>query len=891
MGQDLATGAVAASIYQDSPGGPTELALYAGLTLKVGASLAGQQVSITASPDLEVNTGSTVFTPGVTGAPATIPAHTVQVALKNAQIEAFGFTLTGSVYATASSGGFNITIPQSDPLTINFFNLATAGAYGYIDSDGDFSFTLTAGYDDTIGPFELYGSIGATISNAGFSAYFSGGANINTAGKTINIASAAASISIAGGYVDLSAKVTIASVPFYFNASLGVAPTPPSAKPGLQFYSVPTIAGAGQTIDLSAQYDISDSNGNGVPISTGDYQWDVSEDGSNVASLDGESVALPGRPRHLHRVATTTTSEILGKVYSTLLKQSTITVVDIPPTISTLGLNAAYTAGTAFVFNGTITAVNYSGLTYTWTVLKNGVTCPVFASGTTGNPSKITFTPDLYTDATLDHPLDMYTLTLTVSDANGGKSTATGSFLAVDSTRKMSSSPRRSTTSCERSVDQHRRHRIRRLTTQYGGYDHPHRPFTRRPDGCPDASRSLPATPGSAAPISGIDLPTIIDASAAPGFTIEGAPGSGRRLFYVAPNGGLTLRNVNVSGGDATGAGSSAWGGAIYDEGYLFMVNSCGLIGNSAVSTGTVSSDKSALGGAVYVGANAQFTALDSTFANNTAQGAGPAEGGAIYDSGFLYFINDTIVNNKVMEGTVSVGGSGSGVYAASPFTPIVQDAAEIDIYNTIVADNVGAAQDFYAKPAQLDSSGFLTEPAVDFDYGDGNLITSSSGVPATSSSGTGLIITSTKDPELGALAQRTDGIWSYDLLPGSPALNAGDATFIAGIYDDPGDVALDIQGLPRFNNGLVDIGAFEHQPSLLVTNANGSGPVRSPTPSTATTMVRRSTSTPPFPARRSRSPLARSTSRATSPSRARALTISRSAAASSTRSSPSPRA
>ena len=88
-----------------------------------------------------------------------------------------------------------------------------------------------------------------------------------------------------------------------------------------------------------------------------------------------------------------------------------------------------------------------------------------------------------------------------------------------------------------------------------------------------------------------------IDASAAPGLTIEGAPGLDHRLFYVGPAGGLNLYNVILSGGEATGPGSNASGGAIYDDDLVHVqFRDCWQLGGEH---GYPSSGDSAQGGAV----------------------------------------------------------------------------------------------------------------------------------------------------------------------------------------------------------------------------------------------------------------------------------------------------
>jgi len=62
-------------------------------------------------------------------------------------------------------------------------------------------------------------------------------------------------------------------------------------------------------------------------------------------------------------------------------------------------------------------------------------------------------------------------------------------------------------------------------------------------------------------------------------------------------------------------------------------------------------------------------------------------------------------------------------------------------------------------------------------------------------------------DPMLGALQDNGGPTFTHALLPGSPAINAGDPTFTPPpFYDQRGP------GFRRVRNGRIDIGSFEVQ-------------------------------------------------------------------------------
>jgi len=60
-------------------------------------------------------------------------------------------------------------------------------------------------------------------------------------------------------------------------------------------------------------------------------------------------------------------------------------------------------------------------------------------------------------------------------------------------------------------------------------------------------------------------------------------------------------------------------------------------------------------------------------------------------------------------------------------------------------------------------------------------------------------------DPKIGPLQDNGGPTWTHALLPGSPAIDAGDST----LYQVPTD---DQRGVPRPQGVAVDIGAFEYQ-------------------------------------------------------------------------------
>jgi len=84
-------------------------------------------------------------------------------------------------------------------------------------------------------------------------------------------------------------------------------------------------------------------------------------------------------------------------------------------------------------------------------------------------------------------------------------------------------------------------------------------------------------------------------------------------------------------------------------------------------------------------------------------------------------------------------------------------------------------------------------------------------------------------DPLLGPLQDNGGTTFTHALLPGSPAIDAGDPTFTP-------PPAQDQRGYPRVVNGRIDIGSFE---------AQGATPTPTPTPTVTPTATPTATASP----------------------------------------------
>ena len=242
----------------------------------------------------------------------------------------------------------------------------------------------------------------------------------------------------------------------------------------------------------------------------------------------------------------------------------------------------------------------------------------------------------------------------------------------------------------------------------------------------------------------------------------------GAGIYSTGTNSALTIIDCTISGNFA----DDAHGGGIYSTG----TNSILTIMDSTISGNGVGSK----GGGIYcTGTNSTLTITDSTISGNTT---GILLGGICNTGGTSTLTNCTISGNN--------GGSGGGIYN---FT------STLSLYNTIVANNI-------ATVANLGHDVFGTIDASSAN----NLIGVDTKMTGLTHGTNGNIIGTTSTPVgpgLGPLQDNGGKTWTHALLPGSPAIDAGDNAYASGLlYDQRGE------GFARIFDSTVDIGAYEYQ-------------------------------------------------------------------------------
>ena len=261
-----------------------------------------------------------------------------------------------------------------------------------------------------------------------------------------------------------------------------------------------------------------------------------------------------------------------------------------------------------------------------------------------------------------------------------------------------------------------------------------------------------------------------------------------------------TLSNCIISG-NSGGAG----GGIETDRGGMAAITNCTISGNSAYrggglysSGGPTTLTNVTLSGnfANYLGGGMEQFGGSTTLTNCTISGnSTDGSGGGVYAGFGTATLADCTVSGN------SAASEGGGLYNSSgPFG----GGGTVTIGNTIVAGNTTANGD-------PDVSGT-------FDSQGNNLIGATDGSSGWVGSDLTGTVAQPLNPLLAPLANYGGPTNTMALLPGSPAINAGNNALI------PAGITTDQRGFNRIAGGTVDIGAFESQPIPLVVNTTADG-------------------------------------------------------------------
>jgi hypothetical protein len=304
----------------------------------------------------------------------------------------------------------------------------------------------------------------------------------------------------------------------------------------------------------------------------------------------------------------------------------------------------------------------------------------------------------------------------------------------------------------------------------------------------------------------------------------QNAPGF--RIFHVAPSHTVIIQGITITHGiDVTGAG-------IWNDHATLTVNSCAVTGNSATDS------KYAGGGILNDGfccgagpGPATLNVANSTISGNSANAG---FGGGIMNLGLGFPATLAVSNSTITGNTARDQAGGGGIDTSS------DGQAVATVANSTLSDNFGYAGiindgELTIGNTVLKAGARPTIIKVGFGH------TTSAGYNLSSDNADGLLNGPgdqiNTDPMLGPLQDNGGPTSTHALLPGSPAIDAGDPKFTPPpYYDQRGPVFW------RVRNGRIDVGSFEVQagttPSPTPTPTASPTPTPTPTPCGSITQI-----------------------------------------------------
>jgi hypothetical protein len=318
------------------------------------------------------------------------------------------------------------------------------------------------------------------------------------------------------------------------------------------------------------------------------------------------------------------------------------------------------------------------------------------------------------------------------------------------------------------------------------------------------------------------------------GTTEHGGMGAG---IY---NNGSTLTIIN-----STVSNNTAWKDTHNFGGYGGGILS-GAGAMLEISDSSISGNQAGVGGGGLCILSGTATINNSTISGNTAGFEFPPTGfgGGIFNAGTATIVNCTISGNHAHGSQFKGGGEGGGI----------DDFRSLEIRNSSFSGNQAdiRAGNVYGQSAQIGNT-VLNAGTPENLYGG----VSSLGYNVCSDNGSGFLNGPgdqiNTNPLLGPLQDNGGPTFTHALLPGSPAIDAGDPNFTPPPdYDQRGP------GFVRVFNGRIDVGSFEVQPTPTptptATATSTPTATITPTPTPTATLTPRPTPIPrlrPTPAPR----------------------------------------
>ena len=356
-----------------------------------------------------------------------------------------------------------------------------------------------------------------------------------------------------------------------------------------------------------------------------------------------------------------------------------------------------------------------------------------------------------------------------------------------------------------------------------------------------------------------VDKAITISGPGAENFAVNGNAKS--TVFHIAPAQTVTISGLTITNGIASG---NSVGGGIYNDHSTLTVNNSTISGNQGGGIGndgqrngaaTLQINNSRIssnsGGAISnYGAYVGYAAVQINSSSMTGNG-----GYGIFSVGCLESHGCGQASVQVDSCTLSA--NNGGIFA-DPFSQLLVTNSTlsgndigVDNYNNVSTTSISDCTFNEASGDIANYTGFLTirntvlkvGPSGHsiFNVAPGNV--GSLGYNLSSDDGGGYLNGPgdqiNTNPMLGPLQDNGGPTLTHALLPGSPAINAGDPNFAPGPYDQRGP------GFDRVRGGRIDIGSFEVQEPLpTATPTPTSTPTATPTATATATVTATATAT-----------------------------------------------
>jgi hypothetical protein len=244
--------------------------------------------------------------------------------------------------------------------------------------------------------------------------------------------------------------------------------------------------------------------------------------------------------------------------------------------------------------------------------------------------------------------------------------------------------------------------------------------------------------------------------------SVRGNSGGGISNYFA---GALTITNCTVSGNSGSGI-SNIGDGALRTA---VTVSNCTISGNSASNGGGIyNAMECTIPPDVGFCGPAEVTISNSTLSGNSATG----NGGAIYNAVASVSVKDSTISGNSAP-------NGGGIYNREAFVELGSTILNAGSSGKNIVNQGGTVKSDGYNLASDNGGGFLRKPGDQINT----------------------------NPLLGPLQHNGGPTFTHALLPGSPAIDAGDPNFTPPPkFDQRG------AGHARVVNGRIDIGSFEVQ-------------------------------------------------------------------------------